>query len=314
MQKRTVLIGVFALVFGGSAAAGVYLLMDKPAEAPKAETVSVVVAASDISRGQTFTAEDLTQRDWPKDAVPEGALTNPQDVIDRTATTGLMKGDLLFDAKLAPKGAGKGLAAVIPAGMRAVTIQTPNIATGVAGFILPGNKVDVLLSMSAAGADDHTGGGSSLTLLQNVEILAVDQRIDAPQDNKMDTKELRSVTLLVSPADAAKLDLGQNKGTLHLALRNAEDRETADVEPATLAGLKIGRSAPVVIPQPVPVQVVKPVPLALPQKAPLQIRTFRGNSSAYFTLPPQESAADKPPMFVVDGADAGTGTAPRRVP
>src|ERR1700682_1313876 len=101
MQKRTVLIGAFALVFGVSASVGVYLLAQSPAEAPKAETVSVVVMAMDVNRGQTLMSEHLTHRDWPKEAVPEGAVTDSDDVVDRTATVSLMKGDLLFDAKLA---------------------------------------------------------------------------------------------------------------------------------------------------------------------------------------------------------------------
>ena len=76
-----------------------------------------------------------------------------------------------------------------------------------------------------------TGGGSTTTLLQNVEILAVDQKMDAPSDNKVDTKDLRSVTLLVTPQQANRLDLGQNKGMLHLALRNREDNEDFQTKP-----------------------------------------------------------------------------------
>ena len=88
---------------------------------------------------------------------------------------------------------------------------------GVAGFILPGNRVDVLLSLGEISGTNETGGGSTITLLENIEILAVDQKMDAPSDNKVDTKDLRSVTLLVTPQQANRLDLGQNKGMLHLA-------------------------------------------------------------------------------------------------
>ncbi len=236
MQMRTILIGAFALVFGISAALGVLVMLNKPADA-KVEMASLVVAAVDINRGQTLSSEMLEKKNWPKDAVPEGAITDASTIVDRTVTISMIKGDLLQEGKLAPKGAGRGLAAVIPPGMRAVTIQTPNVSTGVAGFILPGNKVDVMLSMTGQGSDDKTGGGSTITLLQNVEILAVDQRIEAPTDNKMNDKELRSVTLMVTPADAAKIDLGQNRGTLHLGLRNPGDTSTDFVEPVTLAGL-----------------------------------------------------------------------------
>lgn len=311
MQMKTILIGAMALVFGISAALGAYMLVQNPAGAPQIETVSVYVAAMDVSRGQTLITEHLMQRDWPKDAVPEGAITDVQAVIDRTATVALMKGDLLSDAKLAPLGAGRGMAAVIPTGMRAVTIQTPNVATGVAGFILPGNKVDVLMTVSSSGQDDPTGGGSTIMLLQNVEILAVDQRIDAPQDNKMDLKELRSVTLLVNPSDAARLDLGQNKGVLQLALRNHADIETSLVEPATLAGLRLGSSAQVVVapkaaearddtPKPV---VIAPVVVAPIRPRPALIRTLRGSTHGYVSLPEPASKAATPAAAPTAPAD-----------
>lgn len=290
MQMRTILIGAFALVFGIAAAVGAYLLVQSPTTAPKQDTVSVVVAAVDISRGQTLTEEHLVLRDWPKDAIPEGVVIDLKNAINRTARIALIKGDLLSEAKMAPAGAGRGMAAIIPTGMRAVTIQTPNVASGVAGFILPGNKVDVLLTVSSSGANDSTGGGSTITLLQNVEILAVDQRIDAPQENKMDLKELRSVTLLVTPDGAARLDLGQNKGTLQLALRSHADTATAFVEPATLAGLSIGTASSIAANQgPDPSSISNPVTAA---PRPIMIRTLRGSSQGYINLPASANGAD----------------------
>ena len=137
-------------------------------------------------------------------------------------TLRLLKDEPVANGKLAPKGSGRGMAALIPKGMRAFTIHTPSIAPGVAGIVMPGHKVDVLLTMNDVGANDQTGGGSTTTLLQNVEISAVDQNIDAPAENKMD-KGLRSVTLLVTPQQAKQLDLGQNKGTLRLALPKSSE-------------------------------------------------------------------------------------------
>jgi pilus assembly protein CpaB len=129
--------------------------------------------------------------------------------------------------------------------MRAYSVKVPDVAQGVAGFILPGNRVDVLLSVGEiSGGNNDTGGGSTTTLLQNVEILAVDQKMDAPADNKVDTKDLRSVTLLVTPQQANLLDLGQNKGMLHLSLRNREDTLAARTQPATLADLRFRQEKP----------------------------------------------------------------------
>jgi pilus assembly protein CpaB len=105
---------------------------------------------------------------------------------------------------------------LIPRGMRAFTIRVlnPNAATGEASSVLPGNKVDVLLTDSG-GDLNHVNGAT--TLIQNVEILAVDQKIETPAENKVDLNEMGSVTLLVTPQQAKQLVLAQNKGLLHLA-------------------------------------------------------------------------------------------------
>jgi Flp pilus assembly protein CpaB len=134
---------------------------------------------------------------------------------------------LVEQLKLSPKGQRR-LASLVSEGMRAFTIKT-NVASGVAGFILPGNKVDVILTvdssrLSTVGSIDRTGGGSTTTLLQNVEILAVDQKVEAPAENKVNSNDLRSVTLLVTPSQAAKLSLGQSKGDLHLERQAVQPR------------------------------------------------------------------------------------------
>jgi Flp pilus assembly protein CpaB len=107
-------------------------------------------------------------------------------------------------------------AALIPRGMRAFTIlvPNPNLATGGAGSMLPGHKVDVLLAVSGGDLNDISG---TTTRLQNVEILAVDQKIGAPAENKPNAQEMRMVTLMVTPYQAKLLDQAQNKGLVHLA-------------------------------------------------------------------------------------------------
>lgn len=285
MNLRTGLLGMLALVFSGTTALGVYLFVGKPTDAG-IETVSIVVAVDQVPRGMTLTAEMLTTRDWPKDYVPEGALLQLDEAVGRTVWIPLVETDPIIESKLATLGAGRGLAAMIPKGMRAVTIQTPNVATGVAGFILPGNKVDVLWALSQATQDDQTGGGSTVTLLQNVEILAVDQQIEVPSENRVDTRDLRSVTLLTSPADAARLDLAQNKGTLRLSLRNPEDSLVDDIEMATLLGIQ-DSSVPTFTVRAAKVPIFvdserdsEPTPtVSRPREIVIPIRTLRGTSS-----------------------------------
>jgi pilus assembly protein CpaB len=234
-----------ALIFGGSAAVGVNQFIQK-APWPKADTVPVLVTAIDLPRGESITSELVKVRELPREAVPTGALSKPEDAENRAVSIPLMKGEPVLEAKLAPKGAGRGMAALVPTGMRAYTIQTPNVAQGVAGFILPGNKVDVLLSVTdgLTFGSNQTINGTTTMLLQNVEILAVDQKIDAPAENKVSDKDLRSVTLLVTPQQANLLTLGQNKGQLYLALRNLKDNEAASTHPATLAELRFHQEPP----------------------------------------------------------------------
>jgi len=299
MNIRTGLLGLLALIFSGSAALGVYLFA-KPADSVL-ETESIVVAIGEVPRGVTLTEDMLTTRDWPQDFVPEGALIKSDEAVGRTVWIPLVANDPIVESKLATLGAGRGMAALIPKGMRAITIQTPNVATGVAGFILPGNKVDVLWTISQSRQDDNTGGGSTVTLLQNIEILAVDQQIEVPSENRVDPRDLRSVTLLTSPGNASKLDLAQNRGTLRLSLRNPEDSLMDDIEMATLLGLRESsvptidvKTAASLVPEdsePPPPTVSQPKEIVLP------IRTLRGTSSGavylkqYLTPPSPEANA-----------------------
>jgi pilus assembly protein CpaB len=244
VTPRTLLVALLALSFGGSAAVGVNMIYSQRHNAPS-DGIAVLVASRDIPRGMVLTPEGLSTREFPKNALPSGSILHQEEAIDRVALHSIVKDEPLLDQMLSQKHAKGGLAALVPKGMRAFTIQTPHVASHVAGFILPGNKVDVLLTMNSSGSPgDPTGGASTTTLLQNVEILAVDQRLEAPSENKVDPRNLQSVTLLVTPDQAAKLELGQNKGTLHLTLRNPGDTTAAKTRPATLSGLQFYQEPP----------------------------------------------------------------------
>src|SRR5205085_1952034 len=138
----------------------------------------------------------------------------------------------------------------IPTGKRAFTVQAPNVPPAEAGFLLPGNKVDVLLTVGQVGSVAAT-----VPLVQNVQVLAVDQRGFVA----------RSVTLLVTPEEAARLDLGQSKGTLHLALRRPEDNQHVTVRRPAVAELRLMEA-----------KGAEPGPPA----PPVPIRTFRGARQA----------------------------------
>jgi pilus assembly protein CpaB len=265
---------VLALVCGGSAAVGVGKFR-APQTVAAPETVAVVVAALDVPRFTTVSAEMLKTQDYPKDLVPPGALTKIEDAVGRVTHSPLVKDEPILNGKLAALGAGRGMAAIIPRGMRAFTIQTPSISSSVAGFILPGNKVDVLLTVTPQGANE-TDGPRTVTLLQQVEILAVDQSVEAPASNKSDVKELRSVTLLVTPDQATKLNLGQNKGVLHLSLRNPEDKASANTRRVTMIDLGLGEEKPPEAPKVEKPSAAPKVEKPAPKPQPVHVRTLRG--------------------------------------
>ena len=243
MSVRAIAVLGLAIVCGASSALGVYLWRGRVVQVV-AETVPVVVATAEIARGEVVSESKVAVRQWPRELAPQGVARELEAVVSRTALTPMFTAEPILTSKLADRDAGRGLAALIPDGRRAYTIQTSRVASNVAGFVMPGNRVDVLLTMRG-GPDDNTGGGSSTTLLQAVEILAIDQHLDAPAENRVEPQQLRSVTLLVTPDQVSLLDLGQNMGTLALSLRNPADLAEAETNPATVNVLRFTERKPV---------------------------------------------------------------------
>lgn len=308
MSIRSVMIGVLALVFGGSAALGINMLRGKT-PAP-VETVPVVVSAGEIGRFSTITAELLKTRDYPKDLVPEGSFTKIEDVVDRSAIVRFIPGEPILNDKITPPDAGIGVPGVIPPGMRMVTIHASTPEAGVAGFILPGHKVDVLCTLTGESPGRDTGGGETYTLLENVEILAVDQVLDTPDQNKIHLAGLRSVSLLVTPKQSAVLKQAQSSGNLHLTLRNPLDTKSVpDVDSGVTlaelrfphrdrpwderikgifeAGEKLLAQLPKLPPkeeEPEEVATPAPEPEPVEPPPPPKIRTLRGNLAGAVTV------------------------------
>jgi pilus assembly protein CpaB len=235
MRPQTLIIVVLALVFGGIAAGGV-MLLSKNQSSQGAERSTMVLASADVPRGESLTAASLVVKEFPATAVLPGVITRIEDALDRSTLTPLYKGELLLETKLAAKGAGRGLASLIKKGMRAVTIPTPNVGAGVAGFIVPGSRVDVhWISNEPRARDDHTAGQIAPPLLENVEVLAVDDKIDVPAANRTEGAQMKSVTVQVQPAEADKLTPALSKGTIHLSLRNPGDEGLAPPRPVAVA-------------------------------------------------------------------------------
>lgn len=238
---RSLLILSLALICGAAAAVGVnQTLRNQSAESnADTETQTVIVSTQRINRGQKLTSSMVREVEWPATLVPAGTLVSVDKAVGRVALAAILPGEPLFADKLTDS-SGKGfIASIVKPGMRAYTIQAKGPSSSVAGFVRPKDRVDVLVNLRGTNTDE-TGGGSTTTLLQSVEILAIDQILD-PDVNTMQMLEmwakgdnLTSVTLEVTPRQAELLALGQSKGELSLALRNATDEEVVESFPATL--------------------------------------------------------------------------------
>ena len=229
MKARSLIVIVLALVCGLSA---VFLVnaLRKPVNAPGVERTGVVFALVDIQTGEMVTEASVEVRQVPVEDLPDDAIRLVGDAIDRAALATIDKGDRLRQVKLAAKGAGQGMAALITPGMRAVVIQTPSFSASLGGFLRSNDRVDINLTTPPG----NNGIEQPRTLLEDVKVLSVDKNVSQPAANKLNLEETRFVTVEVSPEDALKLDFGQSKGTLTLKLRNPADKSR---DPAGLVTL-----------------------------------------------------------------------------
>ncbi len=180
----------------------------------------VVVAAADIELGSRLGPQLLTTVDWPSGSVPPGAFKELRGLEERVARVSLLRGEAVLEGKLAPVGTKGGLSAVITAGKRAMTVRV-NDVVGVAGFALPGNYVDVVVSAQQERGKGDEPRQISKTVLENVLVLAVAQESSRDETKP---KVVSAVTLELSPEDSERLDLARSVGTLSLVLRNQLDK------------------------------------------------------------------------------------------
>jgi pilus assembly protein CpaB len=178
----------------------------------------VVVAATDLPAGTTIDPTRLRVVDWPAGAMPEGAESDPAKLAGRVVLTGVFANEPVTTKKLASENGGI-LPQRIPPGMRAVSVPVTKV-TGISGFVTPGTHVDVVAIMATPSAEGPADR-RAFTLLEDVPVLAVAQSVDQ-QDTKPNLAD--TVTLLVTPDDAAKLVLASAEGSLQLALRSYGDK------------------------------------------------------------------------------------------
>jgi len=244
MRNRIFAVLAIAILAGGGLAYGTYNVINaQPVKAAgPAPTQPVVVAAADLPLGSALGANDVKIVNFPKGQAPEGAYEKASDVVGLGTLTPMVKNEVVLPAKLATKEAGVGLPPVIPDGMRAVSVRV-NEVIGVAGYVLPGNRVDVLATASPTDVHQDT---ITKVILANVQVLTAGTRMEQDQE-KGKPMQVTVVTLLVFPDQAERLALASTEGKIQLALRNPLDQgapETPGVRPAVLLGLA-AQKAPV---------------------------------------------------------------------
>jgi pilus assembly protein CpaB len=185
---------------------------------PPLPVVRVLVAAHDLPLGKALFAEDVALIDWPQRDAIYRSFPAPEDVVGRVLTRPLVKGEAISDQRLAPREAGQGLGALIPKGMRAQALRV-NDESGVAGFLRPGDFVDVVTILR------EEEGLLSKTSLQNVQVIAVGEQYQQRLGRGEGVSKALVVTVLVHPAQVALLALATTNGQVVLTLRNGYDTE-----------------------------------------------------------------------------------------
>lgn len=269
---------VLAIVLGMIAAkvARDALTRHRVVAGPQEKFTRIVVARGDIAPGRELAAGDLTLAQVQADLVPDSAFQDVTAVVGRVTETQLVKGQSIVEPMLAARGSGSGLQALIPPGMRAISVEV-NEFSGVAGLITPGCRVDLLATIN----EGNDSSQVARTIVQNVKVTAVGQRTGATDAAQPSPDDLsRSVTILVSPTEAEAIELACSTGRPRLVLRGGRDQTIADTPGISLSDLRgntaqlepfVAPEAVVVVPPPAPPVVEAPAPVIADRRPPRRV-------------------------------------------
>jgi pilus assembly protein CpaB len=248
----------------------------------------VVTAAKPLPVGVTIKPGDVKLSKVTADQFPRGAFTRVEEVLDRPVVSNVLSEEPVLEGRLAARGSGLGLAPIIPVGMRAVSVHVTDVA-GVSGFVLPGLRVDVLVTGQPPGGN----GSQTTTCLQNILVLSAGQTIQP--DARGQAIQTPTVTLLVSPEQAETLTLAGNEGKIQLILRNSSDQEMAKTPGTHIARLyKANNPTPAAPversaaprPRPRPVAAAPVISMPVPQiTPPSEIVVIRGPNKTVEVVP-----------------------------
>jgi pilus assembly protein CpaB len=262
---RTFVVVLIAVAVAGLASFGVYRAIERmPVREVEVRSLYQVVAATDLTMGTMITKDHVKLVAWPASSpVPKG-FTTIDAVLNRGLITGVVANEPLTESKLAQLAAGAGLPPSITEGMRAVSVKV-NEVVGVAGFVVPGTHVDVMVTLRR----DQERDSITRVVVSDVQVLTAGTRYD--QEKARDGQPIPTsvVTLLVTPQDAERVALAASEGTVMLTLRNPMDRKPTETTGIRTAGLLGQAPAPqpivktvanrrIATPAPVPVAAAAP--------------------------------------------------------
>ena len=274
-NKRTALVVGIAVVLAAVASLGMYRIVSRmPAKTAEVKTIDVVVAQHPLKLGTRITADHVKVVQWPANAPVANSFSKVEDVLNRGLISEVDENEPLTNGKLAALEAGAGLPPSIPPGMRALSVKV-NEVIGVAGFVVPGTRVDVMVTLPGKTRDEDS---TTRVVVSNVQVLTAGTRYD--QENAKDGAPIPStvVTLLVAPADGEKIALAGSAGQIMLTLRNPLDQDptaTSGVRTNALFGAPAPAPKPPVVHRG-PAKPPAPIVATTPTPAVYKVEAFRG--------------------------------------
>jgi pilus assembly protein CpaB len=234
-STRTFVVVIIAVGVAALASFGVYRAIQRmPVREVEVRSLHQVVATRTLEMGQLITKDDVKLVAWPQSSPVEQGFTTIESVMNRGLVDGVVANEPLTEGKLAPLEAGGGLPPTITEGMRALSVKV-NEVIGVAGYVVPGTRVDVIVTLSNRGQQDSM----TRVVVSDVEVLTAGTRMDQAKARDGQAIPANVVTLLVTPDDAEKIALAASEGSIMLSLRNPLDRtptQTMGVRTAALMG------------------------------------------------------------------------------
>jgi pilus assembly protein CpaB len=284
-RSRLLMIGVMALALGSFVSLFVYNKLQAKSKGGNEDGVDVIVAATDIQVGTKVEAQDVRLAKFPPGDLPQGAYGKTSQIVGRGVVVPIAKGEFVLPSKLAPENGGSGLPSLIPPGMRAVSVRVNDVIS-IAGFVVPGTRVDVLLTGTPGGTNEP----QTTTVLQNVAVIAAGHTLERSSTGEAQGTPV--ITLLVSPDDAQRLTLASSEGHIQLALRNPLDTRQDEMPASINKGLYKGLPVQVT-PVAARPHVIKKKTEVAPAPTMLSVEVYQGDKKPDIVKFPEEGAETK---------------------